>query len=667
MNDLADIKGVGAATLEKFAALGINCVRDLLLFLPSSYTDLGAPVPLRDAEDGEFALLEGEVLSVTEPQKRGKKSFTLRLRDTLDPKGMFFIVTYFNQPYYRAQFETGKVYRFFGKIKSGSPALVNPVFDRADGDKLQGIYTTYPLKGLIGRNAFVKIMREALYSMPEYDLSKTFGMWTALHCIHFPDLYGLADKYAFLLAAWDLAAGFYTYRKALSRFDDRRKRKYTALPATAVEDFTGLLDITPTESQRAAFADIYADINDWRRMSRIVSGDVGSGKTLVAFFAAYAAAKSGRQCAFMAPTEILAAQHARKFAPIARKAGINFALLTSSTPKEEAEDILEKLARGKLSVVFGTQSLLAARVRFRDLALAVIDEQHKFGVAERAELQNKGAEDVLALTATPIPRSLAIALYKGISVSRIKKREEATTNISTFTVPDAKLDGLVDYVAKECKSGKQAFIVCSSIRDSEGFETLSVESFSKKYADRLEGVSCAVLHGRMTPERKREVMSAFSRGEISLLIATSVVEVGVDTRASVMCVLAADRFGLASLHQLRGRVGRDGSPACCFLHVKNPTEQAMRRLGVLVKEVDGEAIADHDLRLRGVGELLGVRQSGLARTPCLGLPLTADVINHAFCVSEEESRRAAEFFSETSAGARLAEFAERAMHITFDS
>ena len=402
-------------------------------------------------------------------------------------------------------------------------------------------------------------------------------------------------------------------------------------------------------------------------MSRIVSGDVGSGKTLVAFFAAYAAAKSGRQCAFMAPTEILAAQHARKFAPIARKAGINFALLTSSTPKEEAEDILEKLARGKLSVVFGTQSLLAARVRFRDLALAVIDEQHKFGVAERAELQNKGAEDVLALTATPIPRSLAIALYKGISVSRIKKREEATTNISTFTVPDAKLDGLVDYVAKECKSGKQAFIVCPSIRDSEGFETLSVESFSKKYADRLEGVSCAVLHGRMTPERKREVMSAFSRGEISLLIATSVVEVGVDTRASVMCVLAADRFGLASLHQLRGRVGRDGSPACCFLHVKNPTEQAMRRLGVLVKEVDGEAIAEHDLRLRGVGELLGVRQSGLARTPCLGLPLTADVINHAFCVSEEESRRAAEFFSETSAGARLAEFAERAMHITFDS
>ena len=168
MNDLADIKGVGAATLEKFAALGINCVRDLLLFLPSSYTDLGAPVPLRDAEDGEFALLEGEVLSVTEPQKRGKKSFTLRLRDTLDPKGMFFTVTYFNQPYYRAQFETGKVYRFFGKIKSGSPALVNPVFDRADGDKLQGIYTTYPLKGLIGRNAFVKIMREALHTFPRF-------------------------------------------------------------------------------------------------------------------------------------------------------------------------------------------------------------------------------------------------------------------------------------------------------------------------------------------------------------------------------------------------------------------------------------------------------------------------------------------------------------------
>ena len=666
MNDLSLVKGVGEATLAKFATLGIGSVRELLFFLPSSYADLKRPVPLREAEDGEYALLEGEVMSVTEPSKRGKKSFSVRLKDRLDGRGMTFSVTFFNQPYYRALFAPSAFYRFLGQLQSGPPPLVIPVFARLGGTPPPGFHQPHPLKGLIGRNSFVKIVKGA-FDMANAEASESARkVLEALRTAHFPSATDDVGEAVKFLAAYDLAAGVATYRKAVNRGDSARVSRY-ALAPTVVDDYVSLLDVVPTESQTASFRDILSDLLSGRKMARVISGDVGSGKTLAAFFAAYATAQSGRQCVVMAPTEILAAQHAGKFGKLADKAGIRFGLLTSSTPKAEAEELIAGLADGGISVVFGTQSLLSERVGFRDLALAVIDEQHKFGVAERAELQNKGAEDVLTLTATPIPRSLALALYDDIAVSRITKREDAATDIITRTVTDAKLPDLVDYVARECKAGKQAFIVCPSIRDSEGFETLSVESFVGTYSARLEGVSYAVLHGRMNAEQKRETMSAFTRGELSLLVATSVVEVGVDTRASIMCVLAADRFGLASLHQLRGRVGRDGSSAYCFLHVKHPTERALRRLDVLVTETDGDRIAERDLELRGAGEILGARQSGATRTPCLGLPLTAEVLAECRAMTRKETEEAAEFFSDGFTAARLAEFAERAAQITFDS
>lgn len=666
MSDLSLVRGVGAATLEKLAALGIGSVRELLFFLPSAYADLKKPLPLRETEDGEYALVEGEVLSVTEPSKRGRKSFSVRLKDRLDGKGMTFTVTYFNQPYYRAQFETGTAYRFLGKIKTCSPALVNPLFERVGGDRLKGVYTTYPLKGLIGRASFVKIVRSAFETVRAEDGAEFGKALSALYRAHFPDTPEEAEDAVRFLAAYDLAAGVHIYRKAVKRGDNTRKKRYN-LPVSAVDDFLSFIDVSPTDTQKAAFCDIYSDLVSDKKMARVISGDVGSGKTLAAFFAAFCAAKSGVQCAVMAPTEILAAQHAAKFAPIAEKAGIAYALLTSSTPRHVADGIAKGLSDGSVSVVFGTQSLIGGKVGFSRLSLAVIDEQHKFGVAERAELQNKGAEDVLTLTATPIPRSLALALYDDIAVSRIEKRAEATSAITTRTVTDAKLGDLVDYVVGVCAEGKQAFIVCPSIKDSEGFETLSVESFVKQYGDRLGGTSYAVLHGRMNPERKQEIMRSFSRGETSLLVATSVVEVGVDTRASVMCVLAADRFGLASLHQLRGRVGRDGSEAYCFLHVKNPTERALRRLGVLVSETDGNKIAERDLDLRGAGELLGARQSGVNRTPCLGLPVTAGALADCREIAAADAETAAKFFSTGFTAARLAEFAENAARITFDS
>lgn len=664
MSDISRLRGVGPAIAEKLDALGIRSARELLFFLPSGYTDLGDPVAVSDAEDGAYSLVKGSVLSLTKPSPRGKRGFTVRLADCLDGRGAPFTVTYYNQPYFHSAFAGGGEFVFLAKFRSGERSLVNPVFDKADGDKLGGVFVSYPLRGLIGRRTFIKLLREAI-SAERAEGGEAEQFAELFEKVHFPSSVGEAGEALTRLAALDLAAGIAVYKASVVRGDKSRRRRYD-LPPDIVGEYISLLPVTPTESQLAAMRDIAADLSGGEKMSRVVSGDVGSGKTLVAFFAAYAAARAGRQCAVMAPTEILAAQHAAKFAALF-SGKISSGLLTASTGAKEAEDILRGLADGTLSVAFGTQSLLSRRVNFRDLATAVIDEQHKFGVAERAELQNKGAEDVLTLTATPIPRSLALALYDDIAVSRIVKRADAVTNIATRIVTDAKLEDLIAYIASECRAGKQAFIVCPSIRDSEGFETLSAESFAGAHEDKLAGVSYAVLHGRMSADAKRERMSAFASGELSLLIATSVVEVGVDTKASIMCVLGADKFGLASLHQLRGRVGRDGSPAYCFLHMRGRGERAARRLDVLCRETDGNKIAESDLELRGAGELLGARQSGVSATPCLSLPVTAAVISACRGLPEWEGKIAADYFAGSGASSGLAEFAEKAARITLDS
>ena len=402
MSDISRLRGVGPAIAEKLDALGIRSARELLFFLPSGYTDLGDPVAVSDAEDGAYSLVKGSVISLTKPSPRGKRGFTVRLADCLDGRGAPFTVTYYNQPYFHSAFAGGGEFVFLAKFRGGERSLVNPVFDKADGDKLGGVFVSYPLRGLIGRRTFIKLLREAISAERAED-GEAEQFAELFEKVHFPSSVGEAGEALTRLAALDLAAGIAVYKASVVRGDKSRRRRYD-LPPDIVGEYVSLLPVTPTESQLAAMRDIAADLSGAEKMSRVVSGDVGSGKTLVAFFAAYAAARAGRQCAVMAPTEILAAQHAAKFAALF-SGKISSGLLTASTGAKEAQDILRGLADGTLSVAFGTQSLVSRRVNFRDLATAVIDEQHKFGVAERAELQNKGAEDVLTLTATPIPRS----------------------------------------------------------------------------------------------------------------------------------------------------------------------------------------------------------------------------------------------------------------------
>lgn len=667
MKELSSVKGIGEATAEKLHTLGIDTPEQLLFFLPSKYIDLKLPMRALDAEAGQFCLFEGKVQTVTEPKGRKAKSFVVTLSDCLDEKGRTFKAVFFNQPYYRTAFSQEKTYRFLGKLQEGETTVVNPVFEPVDKIKrLDGIMTVYPLRGLIGQATFSKLVANAFKMFREEYGEKGNTLSDALRKVHFPATLKEAEQGVAALATYDVATGIKIYRNTLKRGDSERKVFYN-LSKNVILGFKNSLSITPTPTQCEAFESILGDLVSDKNMSRIVSGDVGSGKTVVAFFAAFAAAKAGYQCAVMAPTEILAEQHFRKFAPIAEKNDISAALLTASLSKHEHDEVANGLADGSVKVVFGTQALLSKKIEYKNLTLAVIDEQHKFGVNERAELQNRGAQDVLTLTATPIPRSLALAFYDDISVSRIEKRADAATNIQTRIVTDAKLPDMLGYIADECRKGIQAFIVCPSIKDCEGFETLSVDSFAKEYAHIFDGIPWQIVHGRMSGEEKESVMRDFAENKTKLLVATSVIEVGVDTKARIMCVLAADRFGLASLHQLRGRVGRTGEESYCFLHMKHCTEKAATRLKTVVECTDGNKVAERDFELRGAGDILGTRQSGSTSTPALGLPLTPDVLKAAKELPEDEKAFVTDFFEHRFAPELFRDFAEKIVRVTLDS
>ncbi|MEG2541341.1 MAG: helicase-related protein, partial [Clostridia bacterium] len=349
---------------------------------------------------------------------------------------------------------------------------------------------------------------------------------------------------------------------------------------------------------------------------------------VVGFFACYLAFLNGFQSVFMAPTEILARQHAEKFEKLADILGIKFAVLTSSTSTYDRNDIIAKLKTGDISVLFGTQSVIGQEIVYKNLAVAVIDEQHRFGVRERAELEKKGAKYVLSMTATPIPRSLALTFYDDIAISIIKKRENAVTNITTQVVDSENTAKMFKFVANECKNGNQAFVVCPAILDSEGFDIYSLETLIKEYGKTFDGIKLSVLHGKLTNEQKSSIMADFSSGKTDLLLATTVIEVGIDTKAKNIVIMNADRFGLATLHQLRGRVGRDGSPANCFLHTKSVSEKSLSRLNYVKNTNDGETLAEYDFSLRGAGEILGLKQSGESLTPIFGLKVQLDALKN---------------------------------------
>ncbi len=676
MLTLGEIKGVGEATLKKLKELDIRSVFELFSFLPSRYIDLSEPISVLEAAPGQLVLLEGRVERISSVSNREKRAFSVTFCDLKSNGKVRFKATFYNLPYMHDSFEVGQKYRLLAKLTNdpGTLNVVNPQMERLDKlAKLSaGIYTQYPLRGVMGQTAFKNIMYAALDGVKGGAYQGSMGkvnadIASAFEAAHRPHSAEKALEALDKLAAIDTAIALSIYKKLSKNTVLPRKVFYKNLNSVIL-DYIKALPFEVTPSQLSAMTDIKNSLESDECMSRIISGDVGSGKTVVGFFALYAAATSGRQAVLMAPTEVLATQHMRSYVPILERLGVKCALLTSSTPSAAKEEIYRGLASGEISCAIGTQSLISDAVKYKDLCLAVIDEQHKFGVNERKTLEDKGAVDILSMTATPIPRSMALTFYDDIAISYIKKREEATTNVKTSVIEDPE-DG-VRKIIEALEQGRQAFVVCPSIVDAEGFDISSVESFMRDHGAKLANFGVAALHGKLNNEQKLQAMTDFASGKLGVLVATTVVEVGVDTLASEILILNADRFGLASLHQLRGRVGRDGSEAHCYLQSVSKSENAMKRLDALVKSNDGQYLAELDLQMRGGGDFIGTKQSGVGVTPIFGLRVNSHILGMAKRYSLEtlSALSLAELTALTRRGeSRVRQFIEGVKKVTLNS
>lgn len=623
MTELVDLKGVGPKTLEKLHALGIDDVRSLLSFYPKYYFDMTREADLMSARDGDYVLLRGKFTAIG-AVLRARRGLTF-FRCTFSTASGKIRVAWFQAPFVRPLLDKEREFLVWGKLtrKENGRELINPSFEPADQNKrLQGIVPIYPLRNKVAQNTFRNIMQQAVEQCRIEGLLDTLGKTPYMQClkqIHFPtdelQLHIALQTVSMQKLCYQLLA----YRLNKNGKDSNKPRTYDA-PADEWKPCADRLPFHLTQGQITAIEQIISDLRSSKRTNRMLLGDVGSGKTIVALLSMLYTVQSGYQCAMLCPTEILADQHYRTALQVLAGENVRIARLTGSTPAAEAKQILRGLADGEIDIIIGTHAVFSARVTFASLGLVVIDELHRFGVRQKNALEDKADRaDVLIMSATPIPRTIALSLYGDITMSVLQPRSGTESQITTSVIGSEELDAMYHHILQRVQAGEQAYIVCPLVEDCEGLEIVSARSL---YRDLQKGVfrdiRVGLIYGTMRESAKQEVMQQFYRGDLDVLIATSVIEVGIDSpRASIMSILNADRFGLAALHQLRGRVGRAPNlPSYCYLHTAVGCEN--QRLQALVTHADGFAIAELDAELRGYGDFLGVRQSGSASaTPLL--------------------------------------------------
>jgi ATP-dependent DNA helicase RecG len=621
------VKGVGPSRALDLRRLGIENVNDLLTHFPRSYYDRRQLASIGSLQPGVDATFVGRVLSVTQRNPFRRRS-AMVVAAIQDDSGIVQVV-WFNQPYLGKSLKAGRELIVSGRLGfyRGQRQVVNPEFEfTAEDDEggraaarivpvyrlTSGVSQRY-LRGLIARtlDSYAALVPE---TMPSSLIGpKTPARSAALRAMHFPN-----DDTEFnaALARMKLEELFYMQLAlSLSRRDRLAKKvRYRVGSAFELErKFLEGLPFPLTRAQEKVLAEIHDDLARDLSMNRLLQGDVGSGKTLVAGATLLAAVEAGYQGVMMVPTEILAVQHFRTLVPHMERLGVRMSLLIGSLKPADKKGVHAGLKDGTIQVVVGTHALIQSDVKFKHLAIAVIDEQHRFGVRQRAALV-EGDPHMLVMTATPIPRTLALTAYADLDLSVIDEMPPGRAGIKTRVVPPEKRDAMYRYIREKQAEGEQAYLLYPLIEDSEKQEVETVESAHEELSTgALKGVPMAMLHGRMTMSEKDEVMAAFRAGVVRVLVATTVVEVGVHVpQATIMAIHQADRFGLSQLHQLRGRVGRGGKEGFCFLLAgDNATPEATERLEVLVREADGFRIAEEDLRLRGPGEFLGTRQHGV--------------------------------------------------------
>ena len=640
--DVRYIKGIGEQKAKALAKLGIRTLRDLISYFPRAYDDRRAVVKIKDLRDGESACVEAMVAAAPTLSRVRKGLELVKLR-AVDESGALDI-TFFNQAYRKTSLIPGETYTFYGRAEGNllRTAMTNPVVEKEGRRELTGrIVPIYPLTAGVSQLTLIRAVEQGLAAcrdlltdpLPD-QVRQEHGLCHsgyAYEKIHFP-----GDEVE-LSAARRRLVFEELFLLAIGLKGLRRRRDGLRCPPfadTDLTDFYAALPFSLTGAQRRAIGEILADLASGRPMNRLVQGDVGSGKTMVAAAAMACAVRNGRQAALMAPTEILAEQHCQGLSPLLEKLGISCVLLTGSLTAKQRREALDRLASGEAQVAIGTHALISGDVAYRDLGLVITDEQHRFGVAQRAAISAKGRQPhLLVMSATPIPRTLAFIIYGDLDVSVIDELPPGRQKIDTFAVTSAYRKRVWEFIRREAAEGRQAYVICSMVEESDAIpdERKTVTEYAKMLQEQVfPELRVGYVHGRMKAKEKEAVMAAFAAGEVNILVSTTVVEVGVDVpNATVMVVEDADRFGLSQLHQLRGRVGRGEHKSYCILISDNRGEETRQRLKVMTKTADGFKIAEEDLRLRGPGDFFGRRQHGLPALKVADLTCDAALLREA--------------------------------------
>jgi len=643
--DISALRRVSAPLIVKFEKLGVRTVRDLLFFFPRRHVDYGEPVPIAQLEPGKEQTVRAQVWSARE------RLMGWRMRSTEatigDASGMMQCV-WFNQPWVAKQLPINAEIVVAGRVseRQGRPQFDNPEWEIWSPDLLHTgrLVPIYPLTAGLQSRTVRRVLREAIDSfitrltdpLPR-ETRERLGLADlrfAVTQMHYPDSAGALEAARRRLAFDELLPIQLAMLLRRRHFQESAPAEPSPISAAAERGFLATLPFALTGAQQRVLFDVLNDLRKPVPMSRLVQGDVGSGKTVIAAAALVAAAENGRQGVMMAPTEILAEQHFRMLKQLFHADGgegpvaearppfldrpLRVALLTGSLKAKERREAHEALAAGAIDIACGTQALIQGKVRFNDLALAIVDEQHRFGVMQRAALREKGAlgahaPHMLVMTATPIPRTLALTIYGDLDVSVIDERPPGRKPVKTSWIAPHEREDAERFVREQVEQGRQAFVICPLVEESE---TLEVKSATAEY-ERLRSevfpdLRVELVHGRMSAKQKDEVMRRFRGGEADVLVSTAVIEVGIDVpNATVMLIEGADRFGLAQLHQFRGRVGRGAEQSYCLLLSEDPSEEAQRRLALMEETSDGFKLAEADMEMRGPGQFFGTRQSGL--------------------------------------------------------
>ncbi len=622
------VKSVGPAKVPLLNSLNIYTLEDLLTYFPREYEDRSKIKNIADLIDGEEVTIIARVVSEVNIN-RIRKNMVIVKTVAEDETGKC-ILTWFNQTYIKQHIKRGESYKFFGKVTNelNHIEIKNPVFDKIEITKNTGkIMPVYPSTYKLSQTAIRQAMQNALNminskiqeTLPEYLLSEynLLGIEKSLNEIHFPT--NLENR---LQARKRLVfEELLTLQLALLELkgNNKKEKGIEFNKNVKMSNIINKLPFKLTKAQLRVLEEIDKDMESKKIMNRLLQGDVGSGKTVVAIISAYKAVKSGYQVAVMAPTAILATQHKEEFNKILKPLGIRCELLLGATTVKNKKEILEKLHNGEIDVLIGTHSLLTENVIFKNLGLVVTDEQHRFGVKQRTNIISKGNNpDTLVMTATPIPRTLALILYGDLDISIIDELPPNRKKIETYAVTKKMEERINNFIKKNVDEGRQVYVVCPLIEEKEGEEEKndlkSVKEWTKIYSEQIfPEYKVDYIYGKMKQKEKDEVMKKFKNGEINILVSTTVIEVGVNVpNANIMVIENADRFGLAQLHQLRGRVGRGEYQSYCILKYNSKCSQiGKERMKIMQETNEGFIIAEKDLELRGTGEFFGTKQHGI--------------------------------------------------------